>query len=75
MESFLELDYKSLILSIVKLSSCLVLDLKCLIVVKDTCSDETELILWVDFMTLVVSLYSLVLLTKLVIDVTLNIIK
>ena len=75
MESFLELNYKSLILCIVKLCSSLVLNLKCLVVVKNTCADETELILWVDFMTLVVSLYSLVLLTKLVIDVTLNIIK
>ena len=75
MESFLELNYKSLILCIVKLCSSLVLNLESLVVIKDTCSDETELILRVDLSTLVVSLNSLILLTELIVDVTLNIVE
>ena len=75
MESVLELDYECLVLSIVKLSSSLVLDLECLVVIKDTGTDETELVLWVDLSALVVRLDSLILLTKLVVDITLYIIE
>ena len=50
----LKLNYKSLILCIVKLSSRLVLNLKSLVVIKNTCADETELIARVDLCTLVI---------------------
>ena len=54
MKSLLEFNYESLVLSVIKLCSSLVLNLESLVVIKDTCSDETELILRVDLCTLVV---------------------
>ena len=75
MKSLLEFNYESLVLSVIKLCSSLVLDLESLVVVEDTCTDETELILRIDLNTLVVSLNSLILLTELIVDITLNIVE